>query len=189
MMIAMCGSQPVCGILVILRYMPTACFHQMSCSAMQYIYLMVVAAGLASPHTHLPTTTPQAYTWIIVIHAIVAWLDAYGIGEMPAGRMTYSAVTAHPPTRMRVVLRRTCCLQHSMYTSTQAVQWYCRQTASPYECTQNPAATGLNLAHPTASRGPLQACPRARNASTFLPCCLLFACSSPLRLAPRTRCQ
>jgi hypothetical protein len=38
--------------------------------------------GSASP-TSVPAPCPlalQEYTWLIVVHAIVAWLDAYGIG-------------------------------------------------------------------------------------------------------------
>jgi hypothetical protein len=32
------------------------------------------------PTPLLPLLPPKRYTWMIVVHAIVAWLDAYGIG-------------------------------------------------------------------------------------------------------------
>jgi hypothetical protein len=39
-------------------------------------------------------TAMQDYTWMIVIHGIVAWLDAYGIGEIERGLRLAKAAEA-----------------------------------------------------------------------------------------------
>jgi hypothetical protein len=34
----------------------------------------------------------QTYTWMIVVHGLVAWLDAYGIGKRGMMRRKHSGV-------------------------------------------------------------------------------------------------
>jgi hypothetical protein len=53
--------------------------------------VLFMAMSLDSARTHDTANVTgsmrlQGYLWIVVLHGIVAWLDAYGIGEVTAPR-------------------------------------------------------------------------------------------------------